>query len=104
MDFPEYTSWLLNDTYNDFWKNQENANAIEKLTVPTLFTDGWYDFYIDGITQDEFADLWEQANRYDNEEATNEMFKYIIYFRKLNSFTKEITNCSYKFFFARCKF
>ena len=40
-DFPEYTSWLLNDTYNDFWKNQENANAAEKLTVPTLFTDGW---------------------------------------------------------------
>jgi len=48
-DVPEYTETLTNDEYNDFWKNQENTQAADKLTIPTLFTEGWYDFYIDGM-------------------------------------------------------
>ncbi len=54
-DVPEYTGLLLNDDYNDFWKNQENTYASDKLTIPTLFTEGWYDFYIDGMFS-----MWER--------------------------------------------
>lgn len=48
-DVPEYTEQLLNDTCNEFWQNQENFNASDNLTIPTLFTEGWFDFYIDGM-------------------------------------------------------
>lgn len=54
-DVPEYTAFLLNDEYNDLWKNQENSNAADKLTIPTLFAEGWYDFYIDGMFS-----MWER--------------------------------------------
>lgn len=54
-DVPEYTQWLLNNTYNDFWINQENTYASDKLTIPTLFIEGWYDFYIDGMFS-----MWER--------------------------------------------
>ena len=39
---------------------------------------GASDFYVDGITQDEFADLFEQAYRYENEDAMEEFDKHII--------------------------
>ncbi len=48
-DVPEYTELLLNDTYNSFWESDPRTYVIDNLTIPTLFTDGWYDFYIDGM-------------------------------------------------------
>lgn len=48
-DVKEYTDFLLNNNYNDFWKSQEQSHAIDNLTIPTLFTEGWYDFYVDGM-------------------------------------------------------
>lgn len=54
-DVPEYTGMLLNAEYNDFWKGFEAVNASENMTIPTLFSDGWYDFYIDGM-----FDMWER--------------------------------------------
>lgn len=54
-DVPEYTGMLLNETYNEFWKSRENVHAAERLTIPTLFTEGWFDFYIDGMFS-----VWEK--------------------------------------------
>ena len=54
-DVPEYTGMLLHDTYDDFWKNHENTYAADTLNIPTLFMEGWYDFYIDGMFS-----MWER--------------------------------------------
>ena len=54
-DVPEYTGMLLNDTYNEFWKNDPRTDVIDKLDIPVLFTEGWYDFYIDGMFS-----MWER--------------------------------------------
>jgi putative CocE/NonD family hydrolase len=48
-DIPIYTNKLLNTTYNDFWKNQENDHVADNLTIPVLFSEGWFDFYVDGM-------------------------------------------------------
>ena len=52
---PDYTDMLLNDTYNDFWENQENSHAVDNLTIPVLLSEGWYDFYVDGMFS-----MWER--------------------------------------------
>jgi len=54
-DVPEYTATLLNDTYNDFWINDPRTNVCENLKIPVLFTDGWYDFYLEGMFS-----MWER--------------------------------------------
>lgn len=54
-DVPEYTDMLLNETYNDFWINGENTYAADNLKIPTLFGEGWYDFYVDGMFS-----MWER--------------------------------------------
>ncbi len=48
-DVPEYTTQLLNDNCNEYWMSQENFNACDDLKIPVLFTEGWYDFYIEGM-------------------------------------------------------
>ena len=54
-DFPPYTDRILNITYNDFWKKQDNDHAIDNLTIPVLFSEGWFDFYIGGMFS-----MWER--------------------------------------------
>ena len=54
-DIPSFTSMLLNDTYNDYWQSQENDRVAEKLQIPVLLTDGWFDFYIPGM-----FDMWQR--------------------------------------------
>ncbi len=54
-DIPEYTNGLLNDEYNDYWINDTRTHVIDNLKIPVLFTDGWYDFYIDGMFS-----MWER--------------------------------------------
>lgn len=54
-DVPEYTSALLNDTYNAYWQKQENVHAMDALSIPVLFSEGWYDFYVDGMFS-----MWER--------------------------------------------
>ncbi len=54
-DVKGYSDFILNDSYNDFWKSQEQVHAIDKLTIPILFTEGWYDFYVDGMFS-----MWER--------------------------------------------
>lgn len=54
-DVPDYTACLLNDTYNDFWQDDPRTNVIENWKIPVLFTEGWYDFYIEGMFS-----MWER--------------------------------------------
>lgn len=54
-NIPDFTDMLLNDSYNDFWKNQENAHAVDNLTIPVLLSEGWYDAYVDGMFS-----MWER--------------------------------------------
>lgn len=55
VDVPEFTQNLLNDTYNEFWKSAENTEAITNLKIPVLLSEGWYDFYIEGMYS-----MWER--------------------------------------------
>lgn len=54
-DVPRYTALLMNDTYNDFWKNDPRDNVVDSLNFPVLFRDGWYDYYIEGM-----FDMWRR--------------------------------------------
>lgn len=54
-DIPELTGMYINDTYNEFWKNDPRTNVMENLTVPILLTEGWFDFYIEGMFS-----MWER--------------------------------------------
>ena len=48
-EYSTYTNLLLNNKYNDFWKNDPRTHAIEGLEIPVLFTEGWYDYYLEGM-------------------------------------------------------
>lgn len=54
-DVPEYTQMLMNDTYNDFWKADPRTEVMTHLQIPVLFTEGWYDFYLEGMFS-----MWER--------------------------------------------
>ena len=54
-DVPAYTACLLNDTYTDFWKNDPRTHLMENWKIPLLLTEGWYDFYSDGMFS-----MWER--------------------------------------------
>lgn len=54
-DVKDFSDFILNDSYNDFWKTQEQVHAITGLSIPTLFIEGWYDFYVDGMFS-----MWER--------------------------------------------
>ena len=55
IEYPPYTDSLLNEKYNDFWKNDPRTYAIDGLKIPVLFAEGWYDFYIEGMFS-----MWER--------------------------------------------
>ena len=67
-DYPPYTDMLRNDTYNDFWQKDSRTNVIDKLQIPTLFVEGWYDFYIEGMFS-----MWERLPK-----ATKEKSAFIV--------------------------
>lgn len=48
-EISEYTATLLNDTYNNFWIDDPRTHVIDHLQIPILLTEGWYDFYIEGM-------------------------------------------------------
>ncbi len=54
-EYPHYTNLLLNDKYGEFWENDPRTHAIDNLKIPVLFTEGWYDFYIEGMFS-----MWER--------------------------------------------
>lgn len=55
IDYPPYTNLLMNDKYNAFWQSDPRTHAIDNLKIPVLFTEGWYDFYIEGMFS-----MWER--------------------------------------------
>lgn len=55
VDLPEFTQGLIHNTCDEFWKNNSRWNVIESLQIPTLFVEGWYDYYIDGM-----MNMWER--------------------------------------------
>lgn len=54
-DIPEYTGILLNDTFNEWWYQRAQVNAINNLQIPVLLTEGWFDYYIDCMFS-----MWER--------------------------------------------
>lgn len=48
-EFPPYTNCLMNDTNNTFWQRDPRVNVSDVLEIPVLFTEGWYDYYIEGM-------------------------------------------------------
>lgn len=54
-DVPEYTPLIMDDEYNDYWKNDPRTNVMEKLDIPILLTEGWFDFYNYGMFS-----MWER--------------------------------------------
>ncbi len=55
VDVPEFTQGIIHNTCDEYWTTDPRWNVIESLEIPTLFVDGWYDFYIDGM-----MDMWER--------------------------------------------
>jgi len=54
-DVPEFTALLMNDTNNEFWKNDPRENVVDSLEFPILFRDGWYDYFTFGM-----FDMWKR--------------------------------------------
>lgn len=54
-DVPRYTDGLLHDTYDAYWQEDPRTFAMEQLQIPILLTEGWYDFYIEGMFS-----MWER--------------------------------------------
>ena len=55
VDVPEFTQGLIHNTCDEFWTSDSRWNVIDTLNIPTLFIEGWYDFYIDGM-----MNMWER--------------------------------------------
>lgn len=55
-DVPEYTGKLMSiDPDAPLWKNDSRENVIDHIRFPVLFGEGWYDFYIEGMSS-----MWER--------------------------------------------
>ena len=54
-DYPPYTDLLINHQNNEFWQRDPRTHVMDQLKIPVLLTEGWYDFYVDGM-----FDMWER--------------------------------------------
>ena len=54
-DVPSYTARLMHVDYDEFWQSQPQCDVMEHIRFPVLWTDGWWDFYIEGMTS-----MWER--------------------------------------------
>lgn len=55
VDVPEFTEKLIHNICDKYWTDTQSWSAIDNLEIPTLFVEGWYDFYIEGMTN-----MWER--------------------------------------------
>ena len=55
LDIPAFTDTLMNDRYNDFWKNDPRTGCMENLRIPVLLVGGWYDYYCYGM-----CSMWDK--------------------------------------------
>lgn len=54
-EVPAFTDTLIHNTPDEFWQRDEKWNVMETLEIPTLLVEGWYDFYVEGMT-----DMWRR--------------------------------------------
>ena len=54
-DVPAYTDRLMHVDYDSFWQDQPQVDAVPHVRFPVVWTDGWWDFYIEGMTS-----MWER--------------------------------------------
>ena len=54
-DDPWFTDRLMHTDCDDFWMSDPRWNAMEHIRFPVLWRDGWWDFYIEGMTS-----MWER--------------------------------------------
>lgn len=67
-DIPEFTGTLMNTGFEGFWETAQNPTIAENLKIPTLFVDGWFDFYLEGM-----FDMWKRLP-----EETKKMSSFIV--------------------------
>lgn len=56
-DVPEYTGRLIHNTNDGFWKSDSRERVMDTLDIPILLTEGWYDFYVEGM-----FGMWERLS------------------------------------------
>ena len=54
-DLASYTDGLIHDTCDGVHTSDSRWNVMDTLSIPILLTEGWYDFYIDGM-----IDMWRR--------------------------------------------
>ena len=54
-DDPRYTGMLLHTEEDGFWTSDPRWNVMEHIKFPVLWTEGWWDFYIEGMVS-----MWER--------------------------------------------
>lgn len=54
-NLPDFTAMLMNNTYSEYWQTQENDHVADVLEIPVLFSEGWFDFYTEGMFS-----MWER--------------------------------------------
>ena len=48
-NLPDFTAMLMNDTYSEYWQTLDNDHVADVLQMPVLFSEGWFDFYTEGM-------------------------------------------------------
>lgn len=55
VDLPEFTDTLIHNACDEYWQKDRKWNVVDSLEMPVLFVEGWYDFYVEGMT-----DMWRR--------------------------------------------
>ena len=54
-DDPRYTGMLSHTKADEFWTSDPRWNVMSHIKFPVLWTEGWWDFYIEGMVS-----MWER--------------------------------------------
>ena len=57
-DITWFSRELVHDTYDSIWQSDCRTYVMEKTKIPTLFIDGWFDFYTYGM-----CSMWKRLNQ-----------------------------------------
>jgi putative CocE/NonD family hydrolase len=58
---PYYHDWLQHDTWDDYWQQWSIRRRYERIAVPALHVDGWYDIFLEGALEN-FTSLQRRAS------------------------------------------
>ena len=56
-EVPEFTEGLIHNTCDQYWTSDARWNMMESYELPTLFVEGWYDYYVDDM-----MDMWARMS------------------------------------------